>query len=192
VALMICPECAQQVSDRANTCPHCGCPVGRNAPTYLDNNPQWPRRRKSRYNFVLLMGAGFTIAITMAIIAVIIYTPAPPKRIVRPVKKVPPPKREVAKSVEYKGPLKLAGFRDSEDALGNIHVYFEVTNTSQKLCTYADFKILFTNRRDLAVGTGAANVTNIPAGGTKTVRGIGLDIQGADAYYVYPKNCMFE
>lgn len=25
--LMKCPECGGQVSDRAATCPHCGCPV---------------------------------------------------------------------------------------------------------------------------------------------------------------------
>jgi len=27
MALMECPECGKQVSDRAAACPHCGCPV---------------------------------------------------------------------------------------------------------------------------------------------------------------------
>ena len=27
MALMICPECGGQVSDKAHTCPHCGYPI---------------------------------------------------------------------------------------------------------------------------------------------------------------------
>lgn len=28
MALINCPECGVNVSDRANSCPHCGCPLG--------------------------------------------------------------------------------------------------------------------------------------------------------------------
>ena len=27
MALMLCPECGGQVSDKAHTCPHCGYPI---------------------------------------------------------------------------------------------------------------------------------------------------------------------
>ena len=28
MALMKCPDCGREVSDRANSCPFCGCPIG--------------------------------------------------------------------------------------------------------------------------------------------------------------------
>lgn len=34
MALIKCPECGKQISDRAASCPNCGCPIG-NAPTSI-------------------------------------------------------------------------------------------------------------------------------------------------------------
>ena len=37
MALIKCPECGKQISDRAASCPNCGCPIG-NAPTSIKVN----------------------------------------------------------------------------------------------------------------------------------------------------------
>lgn len=34
MALIKCPECGKQISDRAASCPNCGCPIG-NVPTSI-------------------------------------------------------------------------------------------------------------------------------------------------------------
>lgn len=28
MALIKCPECGKEISDKAGACPHCGCPIG--------------------------------------------------------------------------------------------------------------------------------------------------------------------
>ena len=29
MALIICPECSNEISDKASACVHCGCPMGK-------------------------------------------------------------------------------------------------------------------------------------------------------------------
>jgi hypothetical protein len=40
MALIDCPECGRQVSDRAPSCPHCGFPIASSAPAPRDNAPE--------------------------------------------------------------------------------------------------------------------------------------------------------
>lgn len=37
MALIKCPECGKEISDKAGACPHCGCPIG-NATQPIQNN----------------------------------------------------------------------------------------------------------------------------------------------------------
>lgn len=51
MALIICPECGKQVSDRAATCPDCGCPIasnveGNNAPNTPVETANVPKKSK--------------------------------------------------------------------------------------------------------------------------------------------------
>jgi RNA polymerase subunit RPABC4/transcription elongation factor Spt4 len=47
MALISCPECAQQLSDRAPTCPHCGCPIA--APVSVSQTARPPSGRKCEH-----------------------------------------------------------------------------------------------------------------------------------------------
>ena len=56
MALINCPECGKEISDRAVACPNCGCPVQKiipNEPTY-NNQPI-----ENNYNFVPNMTYGY-------------------------------------------------------------------------------------------------------------------------------------
>lgn len=56
MALINCPECGKEISDRAKSCPNCGCPVQKiipNEPTY-NNQPI-----ENNYNFVPNMTYGY-------------------------------------------------------------------------------------------------------------------------------------
>ena len=46
MALIKCPECGKQISDRAAACPNCGCPVNSNNTTpQTDNNSKYAQIR---------------------------------------------------------------------------------------------------------------------------------------------------
>lgn len=46
MALLICPECKNKVSDKAETCPHCGCPIT----TKNDSNRQYTKVNGVEYD----------------------------------------------------------------------------------------------------------------------------------------------
>lgn len=71
MALIKCPECGKEISDRAGACPNCGCPIA-DAPTSikvraLSNDPA-VRRTKYYINGIVVaevpIGATATIKIT--------------------------------------------------------------------------------------------------------------------------------
>lgn len=61
MALIKCPECGQEISDKAVTCPKCGCPTSEQKSVIV----------KKDYKAT---AKGFTVATIIAIIAVIIYS----------------------------------------------------------------------------------------------------------------------
>lgn len=42
MALISCPECSQQISDKAQACPHCGCPAELQELPMVDFRAQFP------------------------------------------------------------------------------------------------------------------------------------------------------
>jgi hypothetical protein len=48
VALINCPECNKEISDKAGACPHCGCPVFTTEPETKVIGPACPRCRSTR------------------------------------------------------------------------------------------------------------------------------------------------
>lgn len=60
MAMIECPECGSFISDRAYTCPQCGCPI-----SYEDEEPQKPAKRrfgiKSIVICVVLFFASFSM-----------------------------------------------------------------------------------------------------------------------------------
>lgn len=38
MSLINCPECNREVSDKAGSCPNCGCPIGKSTPEIKTNN----------------------------------------------------------------------------------------------------------------------------------------------------------
>ncbi|WP_034643713.1 zinc ribbon domain-containing protein [Desulfovibrio inopinatus] len=51
MALFQCPECGADVSDRAESCPHCGCPF---RPAQQQNDQTLPGKLPSLYDIPLL------------------------------------------------------------------------------------------------------------------------------------------
>ena len=49
MALIPCPECKREISDRAESCPHCGCPISK----------QPPRQVQTTENSFLTQSRGF-------------------------------------------------------------------------------------------------------------------------------------
>lgn len=39
MALISCPECSKEISDKAAACPHCGCPRASTTSNYVSLNP---------------------------------------------------------------------------------------------------------------------------------------------------------
>lgn len=61
MALIECPECGREVSDRAKACPKCACPVGRQVQTVERTGKAW--------KLVQLVGAGVSILATVWTVA---------------------------------------------------------------------------------------------------------------------------
>ena len=48
MALIKCKECQKEISDKAVSCPYCGCPTGRSINTSVQLDPAPHKRRKYR------------------------------------------------------------------------------------------------------------------------------------------------
>lgn len=92
MAMIKCPECGKEISDKATSCPNCGCPIGfnsgitthNNMGTYTNNNPYetqnnaqtlrpyTPKKKNSVLGILALifsiLGCTFMIGIALAII----------------------------------------------------------------------------------------------------------------------------
>lgn len=56
MALITCPECGQQISDKADICPNCGCPIDKTKQMKFDIALSW-----GLFGFGLLGGLFFII-----------------------------------------------------------------------------------------------------------------------------------
>lgn len=63
MALINCPECGKEISDRAGKCPHCGCPIGED--TSQKAKEKKPKNKKViiaiSCAIVVLIAAGLTV-----------------------------------------------------------------------------------------------------------------------------------
>ena len=53
MALISCPECGKEISDKAFACPHCGNPMNQPTPKHTNNNG-WSKGSKKRLLYVLI------------------------------------------------------------------------------------------------------------------------------------------
>ncbi|WP_243864959.1 zinc ribbon domain-containing protein [Halospina denitrificans] len=73
MALIACPECGKQVSDKAATCNECGCPIsssaaGQPSPGSVDANKKGNQRSKLRNDLgqaFALVGIGVAVVVGM-------------------------------------------------------------------------------------------------------------------------------
>lgn len=61
MALIKCGECGKEFSDKANACPHCGCPISKETNTNIDN--------KSAKKSIIVLGC-----VVVAIIVIVFVT----------------------------------------------------------------------------------------------------------------------
>ena len=61
MALIKCPECGKEISDKANACPNCGCPLGK---TDSEVITQTKHTKKSKWIFVIIGLIIVVVAIT--------------------------------------------------------------------------------------------------------------------------------
>ena len=52
MALIKCPECGKEISDKASTCPSCGCPIATNEPAVEKSDAGNSNSRSSDFNQV--------------------------------------------------------------------------------------------------------------------------------------------
>lgn len=90
--------------------------------------------------------------------------------------------------------LKLGQASMRSDGIGNVYVTFTVTNTTPQLCSYADFKVVFYDAKGKVMGTGMGNVANIPAGESRTIDAMAINISTSKVskYVVEHGNSMFD
>ncbi len=89
--------------------------------------------------------------------------------------------------------IKILKSTDKGDALGNIHVYVTVENTSNRLCKICQLKVLFADTKDNVVGSGIGTGMNIPAGKTKIIECLAIDIgEEAERYGTQVELATFE
>lgn len=68
MALIQCPECNKEISDKAINCPHCGCPLAENKPESfpVDRNAVAARSKISKYS------AASIVIVVVAVVALVI------------------------------------------------------------------------------------------------------------------------
>ncbi len=64
MALIKCPECGKEISDRAESCPSCGCPMDEEE----DENDSKDYKSNLPYEFLCLISAIFATVVTFMII----------------------------------------------------------------------------------------------------------------------------
>jgi len=74
------------------------------------------------------------------------------------------------------------------------YVGFPVTNRTDKLLTYADFHVVFYDKDGKELGKGLANTTNLPAGETRMLEALAMeiDLQRVARHEVSFGNSMFK
>ena len=64
MALIKCPECHKEISDKAPTCPHCGCPLSNNPEVVIDEKASAIIERNHKHNCIGGIVAGIISIIT--------------------------------------------------------------------------------------------------------------------------------
>ncbi len=79
MALIKCSECGKDISDKAEACPHCGCPVAlmaeSKADSYVSKDKTIMVNKKTKKKKARLFSAVIVVAIVIAI-SVIIFFPS--------------------------------------------------------------------------------------------------------------------
>lgn len=72
MAMIYCNECGKEISDKADKCPHCGCPMNANNATAQSNTPKSKEGKISGLSIAALifsiLGCTFIIGVILAII----------------------------------------------------------------------------------------------------------------------------
>ena len=81
MALMKCPECGKEISDRATSCPNCGCPIliSTDNSTQIPDRNQVEKTKADKKKTITI--AGSIIAIVAIIVVVYVFAVAQPKKL---------------------------------------------------------------------------------------------------------------
>lgn len=126
MALIKCPECGKEISDKANSCPNCGCPIGTDTATKesistVEVSPSNKQGVKIKKFIPLIIGV-----VVVAIIGIIIYN----------VKVVQPKKIEAQNKATYEEAIALlekGKYEDGNELLQSIAGYEDVDTILEQI-----------------------------------------------------------
>lgn len=76
------------------------------------------------------------------------------------------------------------------EQLSTTHV--EIKNNTAKLLTAGSIKVIYKNKEGQIVGTGNGAILNLPAGQTKVVDCLAMDVVGYATYEIEPEAMLYE
>lgn len=123
MALIKCPECEKEISDKAGTCPHCGCPISNTSNS--SNTQQVTEVKKSNVNIKRILPIIIVVAI-IAIIGIVVYN----------VTIVQPKKLEAQNKATYEeaiGLLEKGKYEDGNELLQLIAGYEDVDTILEQI-----------------------------------------------------------
>lgn len=126
MALIKCPECGKEISDKASSCPNCGCPIEIQKTEVVNNISEQQITRQSSKKLNKKIIPIVVILAVVAIICVIIYN----------VKVVKPRKLEAQNKATYEEAIDLlekGKYEEANDIFGTIPEYEDVETLQEQL-----------------------------------------------------------
>lgn len=95
-------------------------------------------------------------------------------------------------SITSRSDIEIVSNNPKNGDYGQTFVYADVKNNTDKLCQVVTLQVVYKDSTGKTVGTGAGVLNNLPAGETRTVECIAVNIQGATKYTVAVETALFE
>lgn len=125
MALIKCPECGKEISDRANNCPGCGCPIGTISASNKQTSPFVETYKKQSVNIKKLLPVIIGIVL-VAVIGIVIYN----------IKVVQPRKVEAQNKATYEEAVDLlekGKYEEGSELLQGIAEYKDVNTILEQI-----------------------------------------------------------